>query len=216
MNRDAGGNCVLDFDYDQDGFSDLLTCGTVDARDKPLRLYHNEGGRRFEDVTAQVGLDGLDVDDALFANLDGAGRAELVLITEDTLELRRWAAGDYRQVVFRQALQAGGNLAAGDALGNRLDDLYVLQGGERCDGDNPDGETKPDPYTPATCPADFLLENTSTAGDYDFVRREVPQEGTGSGDTVTAIPDFQGGRDVFLVNNGYRRVPGRRQLIVFP
>lgn len=216
VNRDAGGNCVLDFDYDQDGFSDLLTCGTVEARDKPLRLYHNEGGRRFEDVTAQVGLDGLDVDDAQFANLDGAGRAELVLITEDTLEVRRWAAGDYRQVVFRQALRAGRNLAAGDALGSRLADLYVLQGGERCDGDNPDGETKPDPYTPATCPADFLLENTSTAGDYDFVRREVPQEGTGSGDTVTAIPDFQGGRDAFLVNNGYRRVPGRRQLIVFP
>lgn len=216
VNRNLGGNCVTTVDYDRDGFTDLFTCGAVEAKDKPLRLYHNEAGGEFRDVTAEVGLAGLDVDDALFENLDGAGRAELVLITEDSLEIRRWSGGGYREVVLKRTLGAGRNLAAGDALGSGLDDLYVQQGGERCDGDRPDGERNPDPYTPATCPADFVLENTSTAGNFSFIRREVPQEGTGAGDTVSEITDFRNGRDAFLVSNGYRRVPGRRQLIVFP
>jgi hypothetical protein len=216
VNRNAGGNCVTTVDYDGDGFTDLFTCGAVEVADKPLHLYHNEAGREFRDVTAEVGLAGLDVDDALFENLDGAGRPELVLITEDSLEIRRWGGDDYREVVLERPLDAGRNLAAGDVLGSGLDDLYVLQGGERCDGDRPDGERNPDPYTPGTCPADFLLENTSTAGNYRFTRREVPQEETGAGDTVSEIADFRDGRAAFLVNNGYRRVPGRRQLIVFP
>lgn len=149
VNRNLGGNCVTTVDYDRDGFTDLFTCGAVEAKEKPLRLYHNEAGREFRDVTAEVGLAGLDVDDALFENLDGAGRAELVLITEESLEIRRWSGGGYREVVLKRTLGAGRNLAAGDALGSDLDDLYVQQGGERCDGDRPDGERNPDPYTPA-------------------------------------------------------------------
>ncbi|HVS35462.1 MAG TPA: CRTAC1 family protein [Gemmataceae bacterium] len=58
-----GGGVAL-LDYDRDGKLDIFLTGGgyFDPKDKtikghPNRLYHNEGGGRFRDVTAEVGLD---------------------------------------------------------------------------------------------------------------------------------------------------------------
>ena len=52
VNKDAGTLRALFFDYDNDGRPDLLlTTGWCP------RLFHNEGGGRFKDVTAPSGLD---------------------------------------------------------------------------------------------------------------------------------------------------------------
>ncbi|HVS40355.1 MAG TPA: VCBS repeat-containing protein, partial [Gemmataceae bacterium] len=58
-----GGGAAL-LDYDQDGRLDIFLAGGgyFDKADNtikgyPNRLYHNEGGGRFRDVTAEAGLD---------------------------------------------------------------------------------------------------------------------------------------------------------------
>ncbi len=60
-------------DYDNDGWPDLLVTGWGQ-----LALYHNEGGRRFADVTRQAGLtDSLWSTSAAWADLDGDDFADL-------------------------------------------------------------------------------------------------------------------------------------------
>jgi hypothetical protein len=70
---------ALAFDYDNDGWPDLLVTGWM-----KLTLYHNEsdgkGGRHFVDVTKKVGLpEGLWTTSACAADFDGDGYADLYL-----------------------------------------------------------------------------------------------------------------------------------------
>src|SRR5207248_7758000 len=60
-------------DYDNDGWPDLLITGWG-----RLALYHNEGGRRFVEVTQAAGLtDDLWSTSAAWGDLDGDGFPEL-------------------------------------------------------------------------------------------------------------------------------------------
>jgi tetratricopeptide (TPR) repeat protein len=91
--RGAGYSSIF-FDYDRDRFPDLLLTTHAPLPDvlrdwfvqdshpsqKSLRLFHNEGGRRFEEVSQAVGLTrSFGTVEARPADLDGDGWTDLVL-----------------------------------------------------------------------------------------------------------------------------------------
>ena len=70
------GSGVSVVDYDNDGRPDLFF-----ADGRRCRLYHNDGGFRFTDVTAAAHLDGLDGANAgLFADVDNDGYKDLFVV----------------------------------------------------------------------------------------------------------------------------------------
>ena len=81
LNTLDGNDCIgcAVGDYDGDGRLDLLLTGY-----HRLALLHNDGGRRFVDVTAKAGLDARDHDQwgssAGFMDIDGDSRLDLVLL----------------------------------------------------------------------------------------------------------------------------------------
>ena len=80
---------VLAFDYDNDGFIDLLASGTPDGKNYQLKLFRNLGGR-FEDMTSKVGLDPLSFDGPATlasADLDEDGDTDILLATSTTTAL---------------------------------------------------------------------------------------------------------------------------------
>jgi hypothetical protein len=149
------------FDYDRDGRLDLIVLsyvrwseGTNKACHAPTgepdyctprtyspmaaRLYHNEGGDRFRDVTEQAGIDralgpGLGV---AAADLNDDGWPDL-FVANDTAQNHVWL--NQRNGTFREAgleagaafsedglAKAGMGVAVGDADGDGREDLFVL------------------------------------------------------------------------------------------
>ncbi|HEY2797900.1 MAG TPA: CRTAC1 family protein, partial [Thermoanaerobaculia bacterium] len=78
------GGCAVG-DYDGDGRPDLYVTNNIDRWGKPNahhcgRLFHNEGGGRFRDVTKAAGIHACGVGmGAFWADLDGDGRLDLYL-----------------------------------------------------------------------------------------------------------------------------------------
>ena len=84
----ASGSCVVAFDYDKDGDLDIFVGGLVTPGQYPTApqtcLLQNNGGK-FTDVCAQVapGLSHIGmVNDLLWADLDGDGNEELLVVGE--------------------------------------------------------------------------------------------------------------------------------------
>ena len=74
---DIAGGGVSAADYDQDGFPDLFFCGFVGGR-----LFHNEGGKKFVDVTAAAGLKiPAETRAAYFIDYDNDGDLDLFVTT---------------------------------------------------------------------------------------------------------------------------------------
>jgi enediyne biosynthesis protein E4 len=131
---DAAGNRVLlngsgvaMGDLDGDGWVDLYVCGLGSNN----ALYRNLGGWKFVDVTASygVGMDGVFCRGAVFADMNGDGRLDLLVTT---------VGGGVRLLVnsgdrFVDATESAGlgsrygssSLAIGDVDGDGRPDLYV-------------------------------------------------------------------------------------------
>ncbi len=76
------GTSVLAVDYDNDGFVDLIATGINEKGASAIKLFRNLGSERFEDVTAQTGLDKLALQSEGFlssADLDGDGDTDVIL-----------------------------------------------------------------------------------------------------------------------------------------
>ncbi|MBE7502243.1 MAG: VCBS repeat-containing protein [Verrucomicrobiales bacterium] len=107
------------FDYDNDGWLDLLATGTG------LQLWRNVGDGRFENVTQTTGLAALantPIDDVALADFDGDGDTDLVLSlagpTETGLRYYRNDGGNtHRQLKLRLI----GNRSNASGLGIRLE-----------------------------------------------------------------------------------------------
>jgi len=146
------------FDYDNDGFEDLLVAGYSGLRERSVddvarlhlglattadrpRLYRNRGDGTFEDVTVKLGLDrALLVMGANFGDLDNDGWLDACFGTGDpdlrTLlpnKMFRNDAGRRFQDVTTAAgfghLQKGHGVAFADFDNDGDQDLYVVLGG---------------------------------------------------------------------------------------
>lgn len=204
VNLPVGGASVSAGDFNGRGGDDLVAC--ADPRYRPFRcsVYrnrHGEGVQGFADVSSripdhQTALDR--VEDAEFADLDGDGRDELLIVQARMLRIYRWEEPAVRKV-YELALESGGDVAVGRVTADRYPEIYVVQSGA--------GQ-------------DFILLNRGQRDDgqqpFTLTRRNTPEAGHGSGESVTAVEDFDEGRAAFVVNNGLHDVSGPRQFIVFP
>jgi len=126
------GSGVAAGDFDGDGWCDLYFC----AIDGNNALYRNLGGWRFEDVTAAagVGLPGIHSTGAVFADVNGDGRLDLLVATlgSGVHCFLNQGGGRFRESTAEAGLvsQTGStSLALADVNGDGTLDLYVANYG---------------------------------------------------------------------------------------
>ncbi len=122
------GSGVALGDYDQDGWLDIFFCSLEGAS----ALYRNLGAWRFEDVTADVGIDakGMTCRGAVFADIDGDRRPDLLVSTlgDGVLCFRNREGRDFVDITTSAGLRndlGGMTLALADIDGNGTLDLFV-------------------------------------------------------------------------------------------
>jgi hypothetical protein len=195
LTEEVGAGCAQAADFDGDGWEDLLVCGT-----EGLRLYRNQDGQVFEDVSASVGVGGR-TRSAQLVDVDGDGRLDLVQSQDHTVSVRLQRRGSFGDPVSSRTLEAGARIAVGDVDRDSRPDLYLVVG---CGSSS---ENLPD----------VMLVNRGDAG---FERVEIPQVQEGCGDVAAPIDFDMNGTTDFIVTNGRGYVDGRRatgpvQLISF-
>jgi hypothetical protein len=141
-------------------------------------------------VTEDLGVEPHGRVGAEFGDVDDDGRPDLVTVTRSRVEVLRNEGGRFGRPIFARDLEDGKDAALADADGDGHLDLFVVEGGTG---------------------ADLLLVGD---GDGGFTPSASVPPGEGDGDSVTPLPDWEGGRAAFLVNNGFRDAEGARQLLV--
>lgn len=122
------GSGVAAADIDGDGLTDLYFCGLGSAN----VLYKNLGGFKFEDVTADAGVD-CDFEfcrAAAFADIDGDGAPDLLVGTNGAgvKTFLNDGRGNFTDITYRSglsSLRASVALALADVDGDGDLDLYV-------------------------------------------------------------------------------------------
>lgn len=181
--------CAQATDVNGDGWQDLLVCSNGGPR-----VYRNDRGTGFADVTASMRLSRLtDVLRAALADLNGDGKPDLVAVSATELQVLHQRAGRFR-TVFRRTLAQGVGPAVGDADGDGRLDVYVVQGGR------------------VVNEPDVMLLNDGR-GD-SFTEIPIPQASEGSGDAAYPMDYDRNGLTDFLVLNGSGGA-GPVQLIAF-
>jgi tetratricopeptide (TPR) repeat protein len=115
-----GGASVAVGDYDNDGFDDLFV--TDSAEGSLSHLYHNDGGLHFTDVTAEAGVGGGNlpqaiVSDALWLDYDNDGWRDLLVLRFGTPILyHNEGNGRFRDVTAQSGLTTFTNAIAAIAF----------------------------------------------------------------------------------------------------
>jgi hypothetical protein len=182
-----GVRCLEVVDWNRDGWRDLLACSQ-----EGLKLFRNNAGNGFTNISASIGLTATNYSDADLADLDGDGDLDLTAILWERLVYRLNSGGRLGSAVTIRTFQGGRALAVGDADGNGTLDIYVLLARLQA-GINSD---------------DILLLNAGLR----FTALAVPPAG-GMGDAVVPLDGDDNGRAEFLVLNGQEDHRGPVQLI---
>jgi FG-GAP-like repeat len=192
--QEIDDQCTTAADIDGDGYDELMVCGGQDVGNA-FRIYDNTRGN-WSVANAKFGVPTYGRADAQLGDLNGDGKLDLVTVAQHLLDVRLNRSGRFPTTDYTLAVGDGRNLAIGDANRDGHADIYVLQGMNR------------------TLPDLMLLNQGSGTSFTKFT--DMPQATTGEGDTVQAIPKWNGTRHAaFLVNNGYEEAEGPRQLIEF-
>ena len=180
LTRELGARCVQAVDADHDGWQDLLVCG---KQGRPLKLYRNQHGEGFRDVTASFGISGK-AESAQLVDMNADGQLDLVRVGDHEVRLQLTSGGAFHAAVYARHLQAGIWLAIGDANGDGRPDLYIVQ---TCG------------LSGANAPDLLLIHRPSTT---DFVEATMPEADQGCGGFAAPI-DYDGnGTTDFVVVNG--------------
>ena len=157
-----------------------------------IRLYRNDEGTAFSDVTAEAGIESIGERDALLVDLDSDGALDLVQLSSERVAISLARDGRFERA-WERGVSGGTAVAAGDADGDGDGDLYVLQ------GKSDDGAH------------DIMLLNDGTGASFRTL--DVPEVRGGSEDDVIALDYDSDGRMDFLALNGRNSVKGPVQLI---
>ena len=108
-------------DLDKDGWQDLLL-----ITPQGLRVYHNEQGKSFTEVSASVGL-GQSPHNVTLADVNGDGWLDVIEVEPNKLSVLVNTNGEFSSV-FSTTLQYGYSVAAGDVNSDNRPDIYVMRG----------------------------------------------------------------------------------------
>jgi hypothetical protein len=120
-----GSECVVQGDWDNDGFRDLLVCGPQ------LHLFHNGAGQTTDPSDALLGTEPVNWPrDAVLQDLNGDGLKDLIVVTASELQIRLnlGQGARFGQVDKRVSLVDGAAVTVGDFTGDGILDIYVVQG----------------------------------------------------------------------------------------
>jgi hypothetical protein len=188
VTQEVGNRCVTKGDYNGDGWEDLLVCTTT-----VMKLYRNNGGTSFSDVSSSAGISTTSARDAELVDINKDGKLDLVFVNQKTLGVRLGNNSRFASTNYSRSLNEGSDLAVADADGDGDNDIYVAQ------------------ELNSTYP-DYLLLNSGSSKAYTSAA--IPQATIGSGDTVVALINYRNtGRAAFIVNNGKWETSGPRQFI---
>lgn len=176
LTRRLGGLRVSTGDVDADGWPDLLV-----SANSSLKLYRNNAGRSFSDVSSAYGIATVTALDAELVDVDGDGRLDLGFINQRNVAVRLQRNGTFAAASISRAMKDGRELAFADVNGDRRPDLYAV------DRDN--------------TVADRLLVNVVRGAFTDSPMPLVPG-GAGAGDAAMGIDIDRNGRAEMLVLNG--------------
>jgi hypothetical protein len=196
LDRPVGGDCLWAGDIDGDGDDDLLHCTTMpdDGRPAGLRIYRNDAAELSE-RSKELGVRPMMDVDVLMADVTGDGRPDLVQLSATALRISRRTDSGFR-VIYETELSDAVAVAAGDASGDGLADLYIVRAGS--------GKNE----------RDRLFINDGRGRSFTSVR--IPYAKRGRGDDVIALDYDRNGLVDFLVLNG-RSSTGPVQLLAsFP
>jgi len=196
----GGGNWPMGrlrtLDTNGNGWTDVVMCAqSSHFAVQRIHLFHNDAGRHFDDVTADVGLDGIEALDVSVADMTGDGQPDLLIVNREGLTICLNDHGTFR-VGYQLPIEHAFRVAVADADGDGHPDIYVM----RTSG-------VPGPDIP-----DVLLVGNGTFTDYrEIVLPTV--EGTVRDDDVYPIDYDQDGRSEFLVLHGHSPHAAPIQLI---
>lgn len=194
LDQEIGSTCAVTGDFDADGYQDLLVCP---EGGRSVRLYRNDAGAGFTDVSSLLGTNG-DAADALMTDLNGDGRSDVVEVFQNQLVVLLQQLDGTFQPSYSLALFSGTGVAAGDANGDGTTDLYVVQGSA--------GQVANEP--------DLMLLNDGDGTSFLQMDISGTEASDGSGSRAYAL-DYDGnGLTDFLVFNGANS-GGPIQLIAF-
>ena len=135
-----GANFV---DYDNDGFQDVFLTSNGWGGDNRLFLFHNEGGRRFKDVTDKAGLGGrVDAFGSSWADYDKDGNLDVAVATgvvhpegDRILLYHNLGNGKFSEVGVKAGLSKRArwmNVCWGDYDGDGRPDLFAVSFDSGC------------------------------------------------------------------------------------
>ena len=180
--------CAQAVDYDGDADEDLLVCGM-----KKLKLYENNAGTGFTDVTSAKGITG-DAQDARLIDLNGDTKEDLVKLTNTALTVRYGnGTGGFSSVTTLTTTTAGEALAFGRFDPGPTLDIYQLSG--KASGEQPDQ----------------ILVNNGVG--FDIIT--LPGVPKADGDDVGRADYNNNGQDDFIVTNGDKKIYGPVQLFTW-
>jgi VCBS repeat protein len=188
----TGAHCAIARDVNGDGWQDLLVC-TAGKAGGPMRLFRNDAGTGFTDVSASAGLRGVALDAALM-RLNRDSLLDLVSVDRTGVHFQlATAPGRFGAHVAVRDVQGGADLAVGDAEGDGDVDVYVVRG-----------------CASGRDLADVLLKNRGTG---TLAAMAVAAAPAGCGDAVVRIAHR--GQAAFLVLNGHSKAEGPVQVLTF-
>jgi hypothetical protein len=189
----AGAHCAIPRDVTADGWQDLLVCD-AGKTGGPLRLFRNDAGAGFSDVTTASGLKGTALDAAL-VDLNGDTTPDVVAVNTTAVRVQlATGAGTFGAPLTVRTFTAGADLAVGDFNADGHPDVYIVRG---CAA----GVDQPD----------LVLLNHGGGRAFDGVR--VAAAGAGCGDAAETMT--YGGQPAVLVMNGHSQTAGPIQLLAF-
>jgi len=188
LNLNIGARSARAVDYDGDGWPDLLICGYTGG----LRLFKNEQGQGFTDVSSVLGAP-VDALDAVMVDVNHDNLLDLIVLTKTGVTVSLQNADGTFILLNTYKIKNGVALAVGDVNGDNNPDIYVVCG-----------------RTGSTNTADVLLIGDATGG---FTAMSVPQTTAGSGEGAYPIDYNNSGLTSFLVLNGEVPYTGPVQLL---
>jgi len=191
-----GANCVEVSDVDGDGDEDLAYCTAYafGKRAPGLRLLRNEGGR-LKDRTSDLGLEPIGDVAVAFADVSGDGLRDVVQMSRGRLRVSRATGRGFKRT-FEASISDAVALAAGDASGDGIADLYIVRGNSKRNI------------------RDLLL--VSQPGGRRFVSVRIPHTRRGSADDVIALDHDLNGLTDFVVLNGRQKAGPVQLLAAYP